>query len=88
MEIAVRELKARLSQVLSLARGGEVILVTSHNKPVARIEGIPPAADEGLRRLMTVGALSWNGGKPTFGPPVELSGSGTAVSQMVLEDRR
>ncbi|MBP8219960.1 MAG: type II toxin-antitoxin system prevent-host-death family antitoxin [Aeromonadaceae bacterium] len=87
MHVAVRELKSSLSRVLSLAQGGEIIEVTSHNKPIARIVGIPPQADEGLRRLMATGALSWGGGKPKFAPPVELAPSGTSVSQMVLEDR-
>ena len=87
MHVAVRALKSSLSRVLSLAQGGEIIEVTSHNKPIARIVGIPPQADEGLRRLMATGALSWGGGKPKFAPPVELAPSGTSVSQMVLEDR-
>ena len=64
MYVAIRELKSSLSRVLSLAQGGEVIEVTSHNKPIARILGIPPQADEGLRRLMASGTLSWSGGKP------------------------
>jgi prevent-host-death family protein len=87
MLVAVRELKANLSRVLSRAREGEVIEVTSHNKPIVRITGIPPQAGDGLRRLMTRGALSWNGGKPRLAPPRPLSPAGTPVSHMVLEDR-
>jgi len=49
--------------------------------------GIPPQADEGLRRLLSTGALSWSGGKPQLAPPVELAAGGTSVSRMVLEDR-
>ena len=88
MHIAIRELKAGLSRVLSRARAGEVIEVTSHNKPVARIIGIPPLGNKtGLHRLIAEGALSWTGGKPELASPLPLSGSGTPVSQMVLEDR-
>jgi prevent-host-death family protein len=87
MYVAIRELKSSLSRVLSLAQGGEVIEVTSHNKPIARILGIPPQADEGLRRLMASGTLSWSGGKPQFSPPAELACGGKAVSQILLEDR-
>jgi len=87
MHVAIRELKSKLSRVLSLAQGGEMIEVTSHNKPIARIVGIPPQADEGLRRLMASGTLSWNGSKPQFAPPVTLAPGGTLVSQMLLEDR-
>ena len=87
MQIAIRELKSGLSRILSLAQGGAVIEVTSHSKPVARIMGIPPLADEGLRRLAAAGGLSWNGSKPRLARPLVLVTSGTAVSQMVLEDR-
>lgn len=87
MSIAIRELKASLSSVLSRAQRGEVIEVTSHNKPVARIIGIPKQAGEGLRGLIALGALNWSGGKPRLAPPVKLTAGGKSVSQMVLEDR-
>jgi len=88
MHVAIRELKASLSRVLSRAQAGEVIEVTSHNKPVARIVGIPPQAGEGLRGLIASGKLCWGGGKPRLAPPRDVAAQGTAVSQMVLEDRR
>ena len=47
MPIAVRELKASLSRVLLRAQAGEVIEVTSHNRPIARIVGIPPPVGDG-----------------------------------------
>lgn len=88
MSIAVRELKASLSRVLSRAKHGEVIEVTSHNKPIARIIGIPDQAEAGLRRLIASGAVSWGGGKPRYKPPVQVTSRGASVSQMVLEERR
>jgi len=88
MEIAIRELKASLSRVLAAAQRGEVIKVTSHRKPVARIVGIPPqAADRGLSSLMAAGALSWRGDKPKWTPPIRLSTGGKSVSETLLEDR-
>ena len=88
MSIAVRELKASLSSVLARAQQGEVIEVTSHSKPIARIVGIPAQAAPGLRQLLATGAVSWGGGKPRYNAPVQLSPRGAPVSQMVLEDRR
>lgn len=88
MSVAIRELKASLSRVLSRAQGGEVIEVTSHNKPIARIIGIPPQAGDGLRGLIASGTLYWSGGKPRLTLPLKLAARGTPVSQMVLEDRR
>jgi len=87
MHVGIRELKSGLSQVLAQAQAGEVIEVTSHNRPIARIFGIPAHADEGLRHLMANGLVTWAGGKPEFEQPLALSPLGTPVSQMVLEDR-
>ena len=41
MQVAIRDMKANLSRILSRARAGESIEVTSHHKPIARIIGIP-----------------------------------------------
>ncbi|MQM32357.1 MAG: prevent-host-death protein [Candidatus Accumulibacter phosphatis] len=87
MPIAIRELKASLSRVLQRAQAGEIIEVTSHSKPIARIVGIPAHANQGLRGLIASGGLSWTGNKPQLQPPVELVASGTAVSRIVLADR-
>jgi prevent-host-death family protein len=87
MQVAIRDLKANLSRILSRAQAGESIEVTSHNKPIARIIGIPLGTGEGLRESIARGALSWSGGKPQLAAPVELNAPGTPVSQMVLEDR-
>ena len=87
MRVAVRELKAGLSRLLARAQRGEVIEVTSHGKPVARIVGIPREADPGLRKALACGALSWSGGKPRLAPPLTLQADAKPVSQLVLEDR-
>ncbi|MFB1490880.1 MULTISPECIES: type II toxin-antitoxin system Phd/YefM family antitoxin [unclassified Thiocapsa] len=87
MQVAIRDLKANLSRMLTRAQAGESIEVTSHNTLIARIVGIPSGTAEGLRELIGRGTLSWRGGKPQLAPPVELSAEGTPVSRMVLEDR-
>lgn len=88
MAIPVRDLKAQLSSVLARARKGEVIEVTSHRKPIARIVGIPEPAANSLAGLAGEGLISWNGGKPTV-PKTrhKLSGGTKSVSEMILEDR-
>jgi prevent-host-death family protein len=87
MQIAIRELKATLSRVLSLAQGGEVIEVTSHRKPIARITGVPDTAEKGLQALISSGAVSWAGGRPTFKPLPLRASKAKSVSDMILEDR-
>jgi prevent-host-death family protein len=88
MQVAIRELKSSLSRVLSIARSGETVEITSHRKPVARIVGIAPSPVSGLGMLVAQGAASWNGGKPVQAPTIVLNGNALPVSQMVLEDRR
>lgn len=88
MSVAIRELKASLSRVLSRAQGGEVVEVTSHNEPIGRIVGIPLHVEAGLRGLIASGSLSWSGDKPRLKVLVKMVARGTLVSQMVLEDRR
>ncbi len=42
-QVSVRELKAHLSEWLARAQAGEVVEVTSHRKPIARITAIKPS---------------------------------------------
>jgi antitoxin (DNA-binding transcriptional repressor) of toxin-antitoxin stability system len=86
MHVSIRELKAHLSQYLSQAQAGEALEVRSHRKVVARIIGVPEDAGDGLARLLGSGAAAWSGGKPA-GASLRLSPIGSALSQMVLEDR-
>jgi len=90
MQIAIRELKAELSRVLSQAQTGEIIEVTSHSRPVARIVGIPAMAEDGLKALMATGGATWSGHKPQLEAPLRLvpDADHATVSRMVLEDRR
>jgi prevent-host-death family protein len=87
IQVAVHELKAGLSKYLARARAGEVIEVTSHHKPVARLVGMVGAGESGVARLLSTGAAQWAGKKPSLQPAVELGRAGKAVSTMVLEDR-
>lgn len=88
MQVPMHQLKAGLASYVARARAGEVIEITSHNKPVARMSGLPAAEDSGIHRLLLRGAASWSGGKPLPGPLVELRDHGKSLSEMVLEDRR
>ncbi len=87
MRIAMHQLKAGLSHYVAQARAGEVIVVTSHDKPVARIVGIPLADPSGVGRLLARGAAQWSGGKPDPGLAAKLTAGGKSLSEIVLEDR-
>ncbi|MGA1492391.1 MAG: type II toxin-antitoxin system Phd/YefM family antitoxin [bacterium] len=88
MNVAVHQLKANLSRLLARAQSGEVIEVTSHRKPIARIVGVPEPTGAPLDSLRSSGALSWNGKKPVLEEPLTLTGAGKSISSLILEDRR
>jgi len=88
--VSVRDLKTHLSEWLARAQAGEVVEVTSHRKPIARITAIKPAeptATNPLQKAIDAGLISWSGQKPVFPPPIKLSGKGKLISEIVIEDR-
>ncbi len=89
-QVSVRDLKTHLSEWLARAQSGEVVEVTSHRKPIARITAIKSAVSaitNPLQKSIDAGVISWNGQKPILPPPVNLRGLGKLVSEIVLEDR-
>lgn len=87
MKVAINQLKSGLSRYVAKARAGEVIEITSHDKPVARLVGVPITDSAGVARLIARGAATWGGGKPALHAPVSLSEGGKSSSELVLEDR-
>jgi prevent-host-death family protein len=89
-QVSVRELKTHLSAWLARAQSGEVLEVTSHRRPIARITAVrtaDPGTTHPLQAAIDAGLVSWSGQKPAFPPPIRLKGGGKSVSEMVLEDR-
>lgn len=87
MRVAMHVLKAGLSRFVAQAHAGQVIEVTSHDRPVVRIVGIPSGDQTGVARLLASGAARWGGGKPALHAPIKLGAGGRALSDMVLKDR-
>ena len=97
MQVSVRELKNRLSQILASARQGEEVSVTSHRRVIARIVGVPGEAvvagigglsdvqRSALLELVAEGAR-WQGGKPRGGQGHTVI-EGRTMAETVLEDR-
>ncbi|MEX1316972.1 MAG: type II toxin-antitoxin system prevent-host-death family antitoxin [Synechococcaceae cyanobacterium] len=88
--MSVRELTTHLSAWLARAQAGEVVEVTSHHKPIARITaGKPqdPAPTSPLQQAIDAGVISWSGQKPVFPPPIKLNDGGPLISDIVIDDR-
>jgi prevent-host-death family protein len=87
MRVAMNELKANLSRCVARASAGEVIAITSHDKPVALLGPAPARAETPLAQMVANGQANWSGGKPAFSPPVRLAPHPQSLSDMVIEDR-
>jgi prevent-host-death family protein len=74
--ISIQTLKSRLSSAVAEAEAGETILVTRHNKPVARLG---PASEAHVHRGKAVGE---GGLKPAI-----KGGTGGRSLALLLEDR-
>lgn len=83
--VGIRELKARLSEYLKLARRGRRIVVTDRGREIA---ALGPVSEERrtLESLMAAGNLRWTGRKPVGLKGVKANGKSVAVA--VVEDRR
>lgn len=86
MEVTMQEFESHLTQYVGQAQAGQVIELTSQQKVVARLVGVPPSASDGIAKLLASGRASWQGGRPT-GAQLQLSAQGKSMSDIVLEDR-
>jgi prevent-host-death family protein len=86
-EVAIRELKNRLSEYLRRVKKGERLVITDRGKAVAVISSAVNPVDSGIEALVRERAASWGGGKPE-GAKRPPRVKGPSVAQAVLEERR
>jgi prevent-host-death family protein len=84
--VGVRELKNSLSEQLRRVKGGEVIIVTEHGKPVAELSAVREAPDW-ARAMAARGELILGRGEKPKGTHVRLRGKGLSASETVLRMR-
>ena len=85
MEIGVRELKSRLSEILERASAGETIRVVSRGRPKAVIGPIPPEEriEQGIREGWIRGPT--RPGRPVI--PAKRYRSKMTIAESLHEDR-
>jgi prevent-host-death family protein len=92
MNVSVRELKDHLSECLRRAKSGEEIVVTAHNKPLARLMPLEDEAKTEDEAIKALRALPWvrggKGGKPKLPEPlVAIAPDEKTLAEMVIEQR-
>jgi prevent-host-death family protein len=60
MNISIQQLKSNLSHYLRLANQGETVVVTSHDRPLAKIE----SCSETAKDFQDIPLVEWARGKP------------------------
>lgn len=63
IKVGIKELKAKLSEYVERALGGEMVVVTDRGEPVAELVPLSPTKRK-LLELVEAGEVSWGGGKP------------------------
>ena len=86
MQTSIRELKARLSELIRGVERGATVTVSVHNHPVARI--VPVGRQLTLKALAGEPGIRWNGGKPKGLARAEPMPAGVLLSDWIGEDRR
>ncbi len=83
--VGVAELRQNLSVYLRRVEGGERLVVTDRNRPVAEL-GPPPADGAALDRLIAEGRVS-RPSRRGLPEPLQLSGDPYAISRALDEVR-
>jgi len=83
--VGIKELKAKLSEHVELARSGEPVIVTDRGEPVAELVGLSTTKIK-LLKLAESGVVSWNGGKPKGARGIVVRGE--PMSETVVRNRQ
>jgi prevent-host-death family protein len=85
---SVRELKARFSHYLRLAKAGKKVEITERGTPIGRIVPTSGALAERIESLARSGLLVWNGRKLRSRAPVARVKTRKTVAQILVEQRQ
>ena len=85
--VNVRELKARLSHYLRLAKAGEAVEITERGVPIGRI--VPTAApiEDRIDAMARSGLLQWDERRLPRVVPVARARGSRSVADLLVEDR-
>jgi prevent-host-death family protein len=85
--VSIRELKAKLSHYLRLAKAGETVVVTDRGVPIGRIVPDGMAVEDRVQAIASSGLLAWNQRRLTRRAPAARVRGDKTVAQLLVEDR-
>ena len=85
--VNVRELKARLSHYLRLAKAGEVVEITERGVPIGRIVPVAAPIDDRLGAMVRSGFLQWDERRLPRTAPVARARGSRSVADLLIDDR-
>jgi prevent-host-death family protein len=85
---SVRELKARLSHYLRLAKAGKTVEITEQGTPIGRIVPASGSVAGRIEALARSGLVAWNGRKLRLRAPVARVKTRKTVAQILVEQRQ
>jgi prevent-host-death family protein len=89
MEVGVRELKAHLGAYLKRVKCGEIVTITAHGKPVARLEPMQaPSLPPHIEALWRAGRVRWSGRRARAPVGVQMTPGESIVDKIMAERER
>ena len=85
--VNVRELKARLSHYLRLAKAGEVVEITERGVPIGRIVPVAAPIEDRLGAMVRSGFLEWDERRLPRTAPVARARGSRSVADLLIDDR-
>ena len=83
--VGLKDLKARLSELVNRCRAGERVIITDRGQEVAMLAPLSDSRRAALA-MRNAGQVNWSGGKPTGLRGIKARGG--SVAQPVIDDRR
>ncbi len=85
--VNVRELKARLSHYLRLAKAGEAVEITERGVVIGRIVPVATPIEDRLGAMVRSGFLQWDGRRLPRTAPVARARGSRSVADLLIDDR-
>lgn len=85
--VNVRELKARLSHHLRLAKAGEAVEITERGIAIGRIVPVAAPIEDRLGAMVRSGVLQWGERRSPRTAPVARARGSRSVADLLIDDR-